>query len=598
MIDAIGTLRLVLPGKPGDAARGRAAAAAALPALGPQQPGAAAVSERVLLIRRLQLELRVGAEGTLDQLAAAAGRELEGELHRTIARPLRQSEVITFASTAEYLAHFVEQAARQRPVDVWYFRPLREWMADDFAETLRNIGEREPVAWPAALALLRQRGLTALLLQRLSPADYEILYGVTRGRQLERAEAAPLFKAAMDIAVRAVPGIAQPAIAIDQGQELTRFLQGGRNAPQSWADPGAIAQTVAEMLRWLIDRHADGRIDVSTAERAIREYDWLDAGPLLQVVRAASGVRPVSRITHEHMPGEPRMNRTRALRYLSAARRIAEANTNAMSVATGVNEALTVVEQVVAVLARTPVSRADRIERLLLGPDHAPGSDARSEALLARLRAAAQQLSRAEARQLAEHIHAACNSVGVDLTTSAAGLFLLIRPLLDLRIPSAMGAAGLDPAAARAFLSGIGEAAGIASDDAGLAVFASGDNAAPERVCIDDAQRGALLQILRTNAERLGLNVKFAESTSPQRFVLELACQQLVRWLHGFEKSSHEFVLRTLVHNHGTLMLGAGEPVTVAWPGSALDLLLDRVGFLDPLALVPWWNGRGLVWLR
>jgi hypothetical protein len=241
---------------------------------------------------------------------------------------------------------------------------------------------------------------------------------------------------------------------------------------------------------------------------------------------------------------------------------------------------------------------ADGIERLLLDPDHAPAADARNEALLARLRAAAQQLSRIEARQLAEHIHAACNSArGADLTTSAAGLFLLIRPLLDLRLPAAMNAAGLDAAAAHTFLFDIGEAAGIASDDAGLAVFATGDSAASGRVRFEAAQRGALYPMLRSNAERLGLNT-MAESLSPEQFALNLACQQLVRWLHGFEKSSLEFVLRTLVHKHGTLVLRAGEPLTVVWPGSALDLLLDRVGFLDPLATVPWWNGRGLVWLR
>jgi hypothetical protein len=102
---------------------------------------------------------------------------------------------------------------------------------------------------------------------------------------------------------------------------------------------------------------------------------------------------------------------------------------------------------------------------------------------------------------------------------------------------------------------------------------------------------------LRHRASVLRLEPLDAPASVPA-LGLAIACRQLVRWLHGFEESSTRFVLDRMVRVPGYVRVPPRGPVSVRWPGSGFDVLLERAGYLSPMDAVPWWPCRGLAWRR
>jgi hypothetical protein len=351
----VGTLRIRFAGGGGDAASlaalvGTAAASA---------PPAGADGDRVVLVRRARVALTVGAASP-DAAAVQAGRALEGALRDALRRPRAAEDVRVFASTAEYLAHFVEELAAGRPVDVWYFGPLLASRGRGLGDTLARLARAEPAAWPGVLALLRRRGLLPALLARLDGQAREALRGVPPppARPLGPDEGWPLFAAAWDAALAALgrapadaPGPpahldAPPGTLPASPREAFRhYLDTHPAAPQSWAVPAALGGCVASMVDWLL-RRAGVPANSAAGSAALARHPWIDPAPVRRVLRAHAPPRAAARaappspesasgdasaelpsipgaVPH---PGAPRwggMNRTRALRFLRAARLLA-----------------------------------------------------------------------------------------------------------------------------------------------------------------------------------------------------------------------------------------------------------------------------------
>ncbi|HEX8673850.1 MAG TPA: hypothetical protein VF710_18275, partial [Longimicrobium sp.] len=189
--------------------------------------------------------------------------------------------------------------------------------------------------------------------------------------------------------------------------------------------------------------------------------------------------------------------------------------------------------------------------------------------------------------------------------TGAAGVFFLIRPLVDLGVYGLATRAGLPPAAFRALLHrALLHAADAGEDDRAAEVAAwgglGGEWTPDPPAGPDDPRLAALADALRERAARAGVEVAppGGEGGEPAALLVEAACRQLVRWMRGFEGSSPAYVLRQLVRRPGAVRVPARGPVEVVWPASGLDVLLERAGYLEPLAAVPWWDGRGVKWDR
>ncbi|HET7461255.1 MAG TPA: hypothetical protein VFJ82_08395 [Longimicrobium sp.] len=356
MRDSVGTLRIRFTGGGHDAR----ALAALVGTAAASAPSAGAGGERVVLVRRARVDLPVGAASP-EAAAVRAGRALEGALRDALRRPRDAGDVRVFHSTAEYLAHFVEELAAGRPVDVWYFGPLLAHRGRGLGDTLANLARAEPAAWPQVLRLLRRRGLLPALLARLEGQAREALRGVPPppARPLGPDEGWPLFAAAWDAALAAL-GRGQPDAPADPAphahadapppgtlpasarEAFRHYLDTHPAAPESWGVPAALGGCVARMVDWLL-RRAGVAANSAAGAAALARHPWIDPAPVRRVLRdhaaaraaarpapppapSAAGDAPVDILSFIGGAPHPRalrwggMNRTRALRFLRAAR--------------------------------------------------------------------------------------------------------------------------------------------------------------------------------------------------------------------------------------------------------------------------------------
>jgi hypothetical protein len=608
----------------------------------------------VVLVRRARVALSVSAS-TADGMAVQAGRALEGALRGTLRRPHSADDVLVFDSTAEYVAHFVEELAGGRAVDVWYFNPLRACRGRGLADTLANLARAEPQAWPDVLRILRRRGLLAPLQARLSGADRDLLRGVPAppGRPLEHAEGWPLFAIAWEAAVAALQAASADGAAASLGgtaeAAFGRYRETQPAAPESWGEAAALGACVAEMLRWLLDAAA-AAIDTPAAESALARHGWIDAEPARRALResaeasrrrrasadpasfvdengvARNGRRdgadafastgtPVDEDAPALRPRAPTVsiNRTQALRYLHAARLLASpAAPPPVASAVSPDDPLLEYEDEVwtidAAAARLAASGAtptpERVLALLDAPPSA-SPDLRDRPM-ATLAAAARRMEDAERRELASALSRLARARPTLLETRASGLFFLLRPLVDLGVPGLAARAGLPQPALRTLLHAAAtRAADAPAGDPAAELFAWGwmrgewDHA-PAAVADDDPCLADFAAALRTMAARHGLALSEAADGAEDLpgLLLEAACLQLVRWLRGFESSSVEYTLARFVRRPGAVHVPAAGAVEVRWPASGYDVVLERAGYLDPLGSVPWWDRRGVRWQR
>lgn len=651
MIDSIGTLRLTVPGRGGRGEGPEAAVAAARAALeaGAGPPGRGLIagapaaasgagpgehdSGPVVLVRRLSVELPIRRGASVGESAASAGGALEVAVRRGV-RTLTGSdaETLTFADVAEYLAHFLEQCIRGRPVRVWYFRPLEPYLAPTLDETLARVAGAEPASWPRVLELLRGRGLLGRLWRRVGADGRRLLSGSggSEPRILQRAEARPLFAAAWKIAAAALkPSGAAPgtgaALALGVGSggpeplgreaALHSYLQTGPLAPATWSSPAELGRAVAAMVDWIVEA-SEGTPTRARGEAALASLPWIDGVPVRAALRSPrasrkesrSGRGPSGRNGEPPKPASPapstragpgagfavfgvapeRMNRTRALALLDAAETLAGARRGGASAPSDpLPDLARAVEAAAAAIgSRSPAARVPDLVRLLQRPARSGRDSFPADAR--RVEAAARILDDAEVRRLAAALAVLAEEAGgTGLETEAVGLFLLVRPLLDLRLTALVREAGLEARGLAVLLEEVGRiASGGVAEPVVLHVFARGLSAA------HPFGGGG-----PTRSGEPGTGQDAAGALEPER-LYEQASRELVRWLRGFESSSPEFVRRRLVLRPGALFVPPRGPVELDWPPSGFDVLLDRPGYLDPLDAVPWWDGRGLRWHR
>lgn len=575
MVDAIGTLHLRIPGSAADASRLASAAAVARAALSSTAWKAPAQSdEPVLLVRRLGLPIPIRSGSSPERAASVAGRSLEPLLRRRLRQRDPGLEVQSFSSQAEYLAHVIEQCIHHRPLSAWYFKPLAHCFGPTPRETLRRLAEAEPAAWEGAVRLLRARGLLHTLLRFLRAEEYGLLFGGDRAcRRLTSDEARPLFRIAWALSVPDVN--AQDCCEAD----LRSYLSTLPEAPASWSDWTALAEVVARMVQWLLARSgARASGEMTPALPGIPA--WLDPDPIRRALEpkqpsATSGSRTAPQGGSEPMaiPVSAGVNRTAALRVLEVAE-LRVAGGGAASDQEKLSAALELVIREAA--GHDGCSDPAAIAALLADRDWNPGDPAAAHAVR-RLRQVVKALTVAERERLVRNLSAQTDGHAREIPTGCAGLFLLIRPVMDLRIPGLITreTGGLD--ALRNLLFRV--ARRVSDDPVELdpaSCFAFG---APRET---QSSPEAAITDLALEPERL----------------LERLLGQLVSWLHGFEKSTPRFVLDRLIRRPGLIHYTPGARLKVEWRGSALDFMLDRAGYLDPLDAVPWWDGRGLEWLR
>jgi hypothetical protein len=208
-------------------------------------------------------------------LAARMGSSLVKALVRTIATE-DPSEVVRFASQAEYVAQFIIDLLNGEAWRHWYYTAFFNLRERSLGEAVLSVllDRREDV--PVILARLYRQGMLeptlGLLLQQPGGLD-QFLAGSHAGSMTVDA-ARPLFSAALDLARR----LDWWTGSISDQQAFEIYLSGGLPVVD-WRDPRSLAQEVANVMvtflgkGWLHRQVTDNK---SRIEQALSGLDWLD----------------------------------------------------------------------------------------------------------------------------------------------------------------------------------------------------------------------------------------------------------------------------------------------------------------------------------
>lgn len=453
----------------------------------------------------------------------------------------------------------------------------------------------------------------------------------------------------------------------DPRPTYSRFLSTRPSAPGTWSDPNLLGTCVAGMVAWLVRETLPANVsfDIAAAEKALTYYGWFDARPVRRALHSAvstpraapvhspqgdAGSRTNRKARHVDRAADDTsdlptlrtvpMNRTHALRILAAAHECLPLERE-VGARTGtplidgrnstfnshVDEDVQVVEAAVSVLAGQagPLSAIDvlaALERRRVPPIVPPAGGSASSvratdsAALATLSYASQHLTQPERTELAEHIaDAVADYAPGELETETAGLFFLVRPLLDIRLHGLASMCGLDRKEFAYVLRSFATlAAGASTQDPAIEYFVFGERGENERSTCHDGDvippGGHKLKALGNEVAKCGFGLGlisgvtwYNASADPSvgelcEWMLGLTCKQFAHWLRGFGDSSSDFVLEQFVRRPGAISSSNKEYVLVEWPSSAYDVVLEMAGYLDDLDAVPWWSDRGLRWER
>ncbi len=556
-------------------------------------------------------------------------------------------ECVTFPNRAEYVASFLGDLLRGAAWDSWVYCAFLRFRGLPLADAAATVlsGERESL--PQVLAALHRRGALNGVLAVLPRTGLEALWSQQFGTLSAADSLQPLFTAAFEIAERLGTWTGTPP---DRRHCFQRW-SATYSPVADWGNRTALTAIVASVLRWFCER---GLAVAATSSRvpfreALAGMDWLDIETLASALGIEHGV------SHPAIPeapggsrGEPipqpmvhpvrRRTTPRQAALLEhlvallgdfrpAPDSLAAPETRirlyALLIAAhpewaGVEIAPPVIERVLAAAAALAQgqSPAEACRHMLRGdvpaalrtlPAAAPAQTAAALQFIADAgRPALEAVTRLASGESADALQCAD-----EIQTACAGLFLLLRGVLGIRLSAACYAAGfavppLLAALAMRFAGGAVWRNGAL--DPAIALFSGWEGTIPElrqawsAVMPADHERFqfALFQIMQSQripnydeeprADALAsLTAGALELPETDPAVARTACCVLrawARWLRGFADSTVPFLLKNFIRRPGVLVW-RDTHVTVRLAPSPFDIVLEMAGYFDPIPLTP-----------
>lgn len=582
-------------------------------ALGELGDGAA-----VVVVRRVRAATVVDPTGQAEPaLARAWGHDLARSVVRAIDEGIGDStRVVRFASEAEFVAAFVADLLAGAAWRRWYFGAFSHLRHRSVAGAVAAVfAEHRDVA-PAVLAALAERGTLDTL---LATVDATAL-------GLAPPAAAPGSAAAVDgwrplvaAAVHVVGVLGLWAGAVPAPDVLARSWAVGAPRQPDWRDPAALADAVAAVVGWLVGRgeaRAPAPPVLLGTAAGVAALDWLDL-PRLARALARIGAADAGLPTRGALPTP----RRRAV--LAALLRAVEERRPVLDPAAAAGAA-NAVRLLAALAAVEPDVAADPLARVVIDEIVAARATASAvpeprtgdgPAAAIRWRTAEPSAAVPPASPGAvvppdaatAAVLSALNPPGGDGAAEAvdspcAGVLLLARVLLDLRLAALAQRRAYPPAGPAHLLAAVGVrwagpagAVGRALDPAVRLLAGEGapctsdELAAVFRGVAPDAHdRWAV--VLDELCARHGLDPADTPGDVLDR-TADTALRVWARWLRGFDRSSSPFLLDRFVRRPGGLVVG-DEVVRVLLPRRPLDVVLEMSGYLLPLEPLPGTPGR------
>jgi hypothetical protein len=246
----------------------------------------------VYVFRRIEagMLLNVNPNQTDSALARVWGERLAGSVVRGVAGVTEEGNgdnLVTFASQAEFVASFVVDLLQRRAFDRWYYGAFASYESLGKAGALRAVLLDNLSDLPAILREVRERGAFDDLLEALDAATLALLWtslGTTSDERIESLR--PLYAAATDLLDRLdLWASSRP------GDNALAAWIGNAQISVDWRDTQSLTRVVCEIIAFLVARGDVRRVEGEGLERvstrlndALSAFDWLDTGWLRNIL--------------------------------------------------------------------------------------------------------------------------------------------------------------------------------------------------------------------------------------------------------------------------------------------------------------------------
>ena len=526
----------------------------------------------VYVARSLHCEVRAGPAATGDTLA----RSIAAQLARAVRDPDRDgTNLVRFASTADYLAAFLAALVRGDAWQRWYFSPLRRFARLGLPAVFLSLDAEGNDMAPVLTALHRcgELGQVAPAIGEEALAQAWPSSGRARPRQ---AEWLSLVRLALDLART----LGWDTADHQNLQAVAAALADSAGADLDWADPVGLAHALAKAVR-LVSARASDAGEVS-ADQLPAWLDWADADALVHGLTA----RPRPALPPGRRPDPPTVV-TRPPRTQAAE----------------------------AILARLVTSGAVVINRTY----PTAGSVMLWTALVEQMPELAEAawtrdvVRRFVARQLAASDHAVPGGAGLPsrrpgiADVPCAGVYLLLRTLDAMRMPGLCLQIGVPPDWFLQMLARRWAGSEARPEDVADALRPVTGQVDPWRGSLPaDAWPRLQAEVARIamapGGTDLGRAVPQADlaalahehSGDPEvDLALDLIALTVLRawaqWLRGFSTASVPFLLATFVRRPGRIIAAGDGTLRVSLDSMSHDIVLEVSGCLAPFELRwPW----------
>lgn len=591
----------------------------------------------VVVIRRVAVRgsFLVGGELSDDRIARRWARALAAAARRTAGRgggP--EGPVARFPDQASYLARFLAELveASRLALDRWYFAPLRPHVRPTPAATTRAVLEAHRGETDAVLAALARHGDLDGVLAALDEESLALLWrlGEPAG-DAGGAERRTFLELAARLLERLLPGRV-PARSPDLA---ARYLAASPGTAD-WNDPAGLADAVADAARFLVREGALERAMPETvpADLLGAEWEWLDRDRLRRGLEGEPEMTEatVPAVAEGAAAGRPPERPTPRQEALLEDLRTLLSDTDARLDASRPTSKANALRLFALLVDRYPRwSGSTLARRMVAHLLHAweRGRPVPGLAPLARPSHVPHVLGR-PSPPTAPRVRSADRAVARDgLATECAGAFLMLRTLLDLRLPGIVERTAFPrgfegSTAMRSVLVVLATAwAGPAAIvdgrlDPALA-WLGGYPRPPESEELretwrtaDDGARESFLALVRRlvadQAEELDGSMDelrrlfdagriVADGADADALAWTAAATVRVwgRWLKGVGDSSLPFLLDNALRRPGRIELD-DETLVVEMASAPLDLVVRMAGYFGELEALPWLGGRRVVY--
>lgn len=285
--------------------------------------------DEVIVVREAtaQVTLRIGEHARDDAAVARVSDAARDAVVALLARSADEEQVHRFPSDAAYVGSFVVELLDGTAWDRWYFDGFSRFRRADPGATIIALLADADTECMALFAWLEQRGRLADVLRLVGPSAARSLASAlpaTQPDSVPPADLAPLALAAFEIT--ATLGL---SIESARHPELLAEYHRHESARPAWTDRRALTEWTWRFTHWLLSRDASHVIAATSsasppsalASLLAEQLDWLDGETILARVAARSAGAPEQRV----MQAAEIAGRALAPRHAAQLRMIADA---------------------------------------------------------------------------------------------------------------------------------------------------------------------------------------------------------------------------------------------------------------------------------